>query len=162
MTSPYLLLVEDNPTDEALTCRILRKTHLLNDIVVTRDGAEALDFLFARGKHAARQATDLPQVVLLDLNLPKLSGLEVLREIRDHELTRCLPVVILTSSSEDVDLLAGYQVGANSYVVKPVEFTDFHETIRQLGFYWMVVNHGPLGGLDQRPISDIRTDVSNA
>jgi two-component system response regulator len=148
---PYILLVEDNPTDEALTCRVLRKSRLLNEIVVTRDGAEALDFLFARGRYEGRVVTDLPHVVLLDLNLPKLSGLEVLREIRAHELTRCLPVVILTSSNEDVDLSAGYHHGANSYVVKPVEFSEFYDRVRQLGLYWMLVNHGPRGHSDPSP-----------
>lgn len=136
---PYILLVEDNHTDELLTCRVLRKS-LLNDIVVARDGAEALDFLFARGAYQDRSAADLPNVVLLDLNLPKIGGLDVLREIRANEATRFLPVVILTSSRQEVDLVTGYGNGANSYVVKPVEFTDFSEAVRQLGLYWVLVN----------------------
>jgi CheY-like chemotaxis protein len=139
--NPFILLVEDNHTDEMLTCRVLRKS-LVNDIVVTRDGAEALDFLYARGDFADRSAADLPNVVLLDLNLPKIGGLDVLREIRANEVTRYLPVVILTSSREEVDLITGYDNGANSYVVKPVEFTDFSDAVRHLGLYWVLVNQG--------------------
>jgi CheY-like chemotaxis protein len=139
--SPFILLVEDNHTDEMLTCRVLRKS-LLNEIVVARDGAEALDFLFARGAHQDRQASHLPNVVLLDLNLPKIGGLDVLREIRADDRMRYLPVVILTSSREEVDLIKGYDNGANSYVVKPVEFTAFSDAVRQLGLYWVLVNQG--------------------
>jgi len=139
--TPFIMLVEDNHTDEMLTCRVLRKS-LVNDIVVTRDGAEALDFLFARGDYADRAETDLPNVVLLDLNLPKIGGLDVLRAIRANESTRYLPVVILTSSRQEVDLITGYDNGANSYVVKPVEFKDFSEAVRQLGLYWVLVNQG--------------------
>jgi len=139
--NPFILLVEDNHTDEMLTCRVLRKS-LVNDIVVTRDGAEALDFLFARGDYEQRSKTDLPNVVLLDLNLPKIGGLDVLRAIRANDVTRYLPVVILTSSREEVDLITGYDNGANSYVVKPVEFKDFSDAVRQLGLYWVLVNQG--------------------
>ena len=139
--TPFILLVEDNHTDEMLTCRVLRKS-LLNEIVVARDGAEALDFLFARGDHEDRAAADLPNVVLLDLNLPKIGGLEVLRAIRANDRTRYLPVVILTSSREEIDLITGYDNGANSYVVKPVDFKAFSEAVRQLGLYWVLVNQG--------------------
>ena len=140
MTSLTLLLVEDNPSDEELTLRALRKSGIANDVAVARDGAEALDYLFARGTHADRARAELPQVVLLDLNLPKIGGLDVLRAIRADERTRHLPVVILTSSHEDRDLVAGYASGANSYVVKPVDFTQFSEAVRQLGLYWLVLN----------------------
>ena len=140
MSSFTLLLVEDNPSDEELTLRALRKSGIANDVAVARDGAEALDYLFARGTHADRTRAELPQVVLLDLNLPKIGGLDVLRAIRADERTRHLPVVILTSSHEDRDLVAGYASGANSYVVKPVDFTQFSEAVRQLGLYWLVLN----------------------
>jgi two-component system response regulator len=135
--------VEDNPTDEALTLRALKKHNILNPVVVARDGAEALDYFFARGAHSSRDPTDLPEVVLLDLNLPKVGGLEVLRRIRAEETTKLLPVVILTSSKEDKDLLEGYSLGANSYVVKPVDFMQFSDAIRQLGLYWLVLNQNP-------------------
>ena len=146
MRQVSILLVEDNPNDEELTRRVLERNKLLNVVVVARNGAEALDYLFGRGGYAGRDLTDQPQVVLLDLNLPKLSGLDVLREIRSDERTKLLPVVILTSSHEEVDMLGGYQHGANSYVVKPVEFAQFSEAVRQLGLYWMLVNQGPPGG----------------
>ena len=139
--SPFtLLLVEDNPSDEELTLRALRKSGVANDVAVARDGAEALDYLFARGAHAGRRGAELPHVVLLDLNLPKLGGLDVLKAIRADERTRHLPVVILTSSQEERDLVSGYASGANSYVVKPVDFTQFSEAVRQLGLYWLVLN----------------------
>lgn len=137
-----MLLVEDSPSDEELTLRALRKHNIANRVVVARDGAEALDYLFCQGAHAGRAADELPQVVLLDLNLPKIGGLEVLRKIRADERTRLLPVVILTSSNEEKDLLSGYAGGANSYVVKPVDFTQFAEAVRQLGMYWLVTNQG--------------------
>jgi two-component system, response regulator len=143
MTLPVILLVEDNSSDEELTLRALRKSHISNEVVVVRDGAEALDYLFARGTYADRDPTDLPQVVLLDLNLPKIGGLEVLQRIREDERTRLMPVVILTSSQEDRDLAAGYARGANSYVVKPVDFTQFADAVRQLGLYWLVLNQPP-------------------
>jgi CheY-like chemotaxis protein len=143
MTEHVILLVEDNASDEELTLRALRKSNISNPVVVARDGAAALDYLFARGPHAERDTSDLPQVVLLDLNLPKMGGLDVLRCIRADERTRRLPVVILTSSKEDRDLLDGYQLGANSYIVKPVDFTQFADAVRQLGMYWLVLNERP-------------------
>jgi two-component system, response regulator len=143
MTEQTILLVEDSSSDEELTLRALRKSNVANRVVVTRDGAEALDYLFAQGAFADRDPRDLPQVVLLDLNLPKIGGLEVLRRIRADERTKLLPVVILTSSSEDKDLLVGYGSGANSYVVKPVDFTQFADAVRQLGMFWLVVNQPP-------------------
>lgn len=135
-----ILLVEDNSSDEALTLRAIRRAKIANRIVVVRDGAAALDYLFARGAYADRSDDDEIQVVLLDLNLPKLSGLEVLRAIRGDARTRHLPVVILTSSREDRDVAGGYDGGANSYVVKPVDFHQFAEAVRQLGFYWLLLN----------------------
>lgn len=143
MSDHVILLVEDNSSDEELTLRALKKSNIRNDVVVARDGAEALDYLFARGSHAGRNANELPQVVLLDLNLPKLSGLEVLHAIRADDRTKLLPVVILTSSKEDRDLVGCYEVGANSYIVKPVDFTQFAESVRQLGLYWLVLNQRP-------------------
>jgi two-component system response regulator len=136
-----ILLVEDNPHDETLTLRAFRKNNIRNEIVVARDGAEALDYLHGTGTHAGRDSSRLPQVVLLDLKLPKIDGLEVLRAIRADERTSLLPVVILTSSKEDRDLVEGYRLGANSFVQKPVSFTEFAEAIRQLGLYWLVLNH---------------------
>jgi two-component system response regulator len=134
------MLVEDNPGDEELTLRALQKSNVLNPVVVARDGAEALDYLFVRGKYAGRDATVLPQVVLLDLKLPKVNGLEVLRAIRADPRTRLLPVVILSSSNEDKDLIRSYDLGANSYVRKPVDFAQFLDAARQLGLYWLVLN----------------------
>jgi two-component system response regulator len=138
-----ILLVEDNPDDEALTLRALAKNKIRNDVVVTRDGAEALDFLFGTGSYAGRDLTVMPQVVLLDLKLPKIDGLEVLRRLRLHEHTRLLPVVILTSSIEEQDRFSGYGLGANSYVRKPVDFGEFLEAVRQLGLYWLILNQPP-------------------
>jgi two-component system response regulator len=143
MSKRIILLVEDNPSDEALTLRALQKNNIMNDVVVARDGPEALDYLLAKGKYAGRDATDIPQLVLLDLNLPKLSGLDVLQRIRADERTKLLPVVILTSSMEDKDLVGGYAKGANSYIVKPVDFVQFSEAVRQLGLYWLVLNQQP-------------------
>jgi two-component system, response regulator len=138
-----ILLVEDNPDDEALTLRALKKNNIKNEVVVARDGAEALDYLFGTGKYAGRDTALLPQVVLLDLKLPKIEGLEVLRRVRADERTKLLPVVILTSSNEDQDRIAGYGLGANSYVRKPVDFSQFLEAARQLGLYWLVLNEAP-------------------
>lgn len=138
-----ILIVEDNPDDEALTLRALKKNNILNEVVVARDGAEALDYLFGTGTHAGRDLSEPPQVVLLDLNLPKLSGLDVLRRIRGDERTRLQPVVILTSSAQEQDMIAGYGLGANSYVRKPVDFTQFSEAVRQIGLYWLVINEHP-------------------
>jgi len=137
-----ILLVEDNPDDEALTVRALTKANVANPIEVARDGAEALDFLFCQGRWAGRDPVP-PQVVLLDLKLPKVDGLEVLRRIRKDARTRALPVVILTSSNEERDLAASYEIGANSYVRKPVDFDQFLEAARQLGLYWLVLNVSP-------------------
>jgi two-component system response regulator len=150
MDDKTILLVEDNPNDEALTLRALKKHNISNPVVVVRDGAEALDWLFARGVHAGRDASVQPQLVLLDLNLPKVSGFEVLRAIRDDPRTKRLPVVLLTSSGEERDVAAGYDHGANSYVRKPVEFVEFAEAIRQLGLYWLVLNQAAVPGRKER------------
>jgi two-component system response regulator len=143
MTQKIILLVEDNPNDEELTLRALRKSNICNEVVVAHDGAEALDYLFGEGAYAGRDPMDLPAIVLLDLKLPKVDGIEVLRRIRADERTRLLPVVILTSSNEDEDRLAGYESGANSYVRKPVDFVQFADAVRQLGLYWLVLNESP-------------------
>ncbi len=143
MEEKTILLVEDNPDDEALTVRALKKNNIGNNLVVAHDGAEALDFLFGTGAYASRDIHNLPQIVLLDLNLPKVGGLEVLRRIREAENTRLLPVVILTSSKEEQDLIKGYSLGANSYVRKPVDFNEFVEAVRQLGLYWLILNESP-------------------
>ena len=135
-----ILLVEDNPDDEALTIRALRKNNIGNELAVVRDGAEALEFLFCTGAYAGRDPHDKPQVVLLDLKLPKVDGLEVLRQLRANPGTHLLPVVILTSSKEEQDLIRGYSLGANSYVRKPVDFNEFVDAVRQLGLYWLVLN----------------------
>jgi CheY-like chemotaxis protein len=140
MDNKVILLVEDNPDDEALTLRALKKNHVLNEVVVVRNGLEALDYLFATGAYADRDRRVIPQLILLDLKLPKMDGLEVLRRIRADDRTRLLPVVILTSSDEERDVIAGYKLGANSYVRKPVEFTQFAEAVRQLQLYWLVLN----------------------
>jgi two-component system response regulator len=142
MSEKTILLVEDNPDDEKLTVRALRKNNISNQLVVAHDGAEALDLLFGRGKHAGNPMP-LPEMILLDLNLPKVSGLEVLREIRADPRTRRLAVVILTSSSEERDVCSGYDLGANSYVRKPVDFAEFTEAVRNLGLYWLVLNLAP-------------------
>ena len=138
-----ILLVEDNPDDEVLTLRALRKNKILNQVVVARDGVEALDFLFGRGKYAGRDLSVQPQIILLDLELPKVDGLEVLRRLRRHPGTRLLPVAILTTSNEEQDILASYELGANSYIRKPVDFEQFIEVVRQLGLYWLVLNVPP-------------------
>lgn len=143
MDDKIILLVEDNPDDEALTLRALRKANVRNDVVVARDGVEALDYLFGTGAHAGRDARVMPQVVLLDLKLPRLDGLEVLRRLRADDRTKLLPTVILTSSNEEEDRLAGYELGANSYVRKPVDFSHFAEAVRQLGLYWLLLNQAP-------------------
>jgi len=140
MNNKVILLVEDNPDDEALTVRALKKSNIANEVVVAHDGAEALDYLFGEGAHAVRDVTQMPQVVLLDLNLPKLDGLGVLRRIRADPRTRLLPVVILTSSNEEQDRVNGYGLGANSYVRKPVDFDAFVAAAAQLGLYWLVLN----------------------
>ena len=138
-----ILLVEDNPDDEMLTIRALKKNNILNEVVVARDGVEALNFLFAEGEHADRDISQQPQVILLDLKLPKIDGLDVLKRIRADERTRLLPVVILTTSNEQRDIIASYELGANSYIRKPVDFDQFMEAVRQLGLYWLVLNEMP-------------------
>ncbi len=142
----YILLVEDNPDDIELTLHALRKNNILNEVLVAKDGVEALDLLFAKGKYESRGIYNMPHVILLDLKLPKVDGLEVLRKIRTHELTKLLPVVILTSSSEEQDLVTSYELGANSYIRKPVDFNKFIEAVRQLGLYWLVLNEPPVTG----------------
>jgi two-component system, response regulator len=137
-----ILLVEDNPDDVELTLRAFRKSNIANDMIVARDGVEALDYLFSTGRHAGRPP-DLPQVVLLDLKLPRIDGLQVLQRIRSHPRTRLLPVVILTSSIEEQDLIGGYRMGANSYIRKPVDFQEFVDAVRQLGLYWLLLNQPP-------------------
>jgi two-component system response regulator len=141
-----ILLVEDNLDDEALTLRAFQKNNIRNEVVVAHDGAEAIDYLFGAGLFAGRDLSVMPQVILLDLKLPKLDGLEVLRQLRASPRTKLLPVVILTSSKEEQDLMAGYSLGANSYVRKPVKFDQFVEAVRQLGLYWLVLNESPPNG----------------
>lgn len=143
MHSTTILLVEDNPDDQELTLRALKHNNILNEVVVANDGAEALDYLFGDGSGGGRCACDLPHMILLDLKLPKVDGLEVLRRLRSDERTQLIPTVILTSSKEEQDLIAGYKLGANSYVRKPVDFKQFSEAVRQLGLYWLVVNEAP-------------------
>ncbi len=143
MDEKLILLVEDNPDDQALTLRALRKNNIRNRVVIRQDGVEALDFLFCQGADAGRNPHDMPQVILLDLKLPKIDGLEVLRRIRADERTRLLPVVILTSSKEEQDMINGYGYGANSYVRKPIDFNQFVEAVNQLGLYWLVLNEPP-------------------
>ena len=146
MKEKIILLVEDNPDDEALTIRALEKNNILNKVVVARDGVEALDYLFAEGDYAGRDSADVPEVILLDLKLPKIDGLEVLKRIRADERTKLLPVVILTSSNEERDIISSYDLGANSYIRKPVDFIQFTEAVRQLGLYWLVLNVAPPAG----------------
>jgi two-component system response regulator len=138
-----ILLVEDNPDDEVLTLHALRKHNIGNKIHVARDGAEALDFLFCRNQYADRDPRELPHLILLDIKLPKIDGLEVLRRIREDERTSLVPVVILTSSKEQQDLIQAYRNRANSYMRKPVDFNQFAEAVRQLGLYWLVLNQAP-------------------
>ena len=141
--SGTILLVEDNADDVDLTLRAFERSKMANEVVVVRDGAEALDYLFVTGAHAGRDSTAAPEVVLLDLKLPKVSGLEVLRRLRADERTRRLPVVILTSSSEESDIIRSYDLGANSFVRKPVDFAQFLAAATQLGLYWLVLNQSP-------------------
>jgi len=140
MDESVILLVEDNPDDEALTLRALKKNNIRNEVIIARDGVEAVDYLFGTGAHAGRDLSAMPQVVLLDLKLPKMDGFEVLERIRSSEATKFLPVVILTMSNEDQDRIRGYGLGANSFVRKPVEFDKFIEAVRQLGLYWLILN----------------------
>lgn len=139
-----ILLVEDDPNDVELTLHALTANHIANHVEVARDGAEALEFLLGDGRHADRGACNLPRVVLLDLKLPLVDGIEVLRRVREDPLTRTLPVVVLTSSAEERDIVRSYQLGANSYIVKPVNFAQFNESVRTLGLYWLLLNKPPL------------------
>ncbi len=140
VTDETILLVEDNPDDVELTMRALRKNNIANNVVVARDGAEALDFLFCQGTYSDRNIQDDPRLILLDLKLPKIDGLQVLERLRADERTKLVPVVILTSSKEEQDLISGYKSGANSYVRKPVDFNKFVEAVRQIGLYWLLIN----------------------
>jgi len=143
MNEKIILLVEDNADDEELTLRALKKNNIQNDVVIARDGVEALDYLFGTGAYAGRDTSNVPSVTLLDLKLPKVDGLEVLKRLRADERTKFLPVVILTSSKEEQDLLNGYKFGANSYIRKPVDFAQFMEAVRNLGLYWLLLNESP-------------------
>ena len=140
MDEKIILLVEDNPDDEALTLRALKKNNIRNQVVVAKDGIEALEFLFGTGPHAGRDLGVMPQIVLLDLKLPRVDGFEVLRRLREDHRTKLLPVVILTTSNEEQDRIKGYGLGANSFVRKPVQFDQFIEAVRQLGLYWLILN----------------------
>ena len=143
MANDVILLVEDNPDDEALTLRALRKNNIVSDVVVAHDGVEALDYLFATGGYAGRDTSIMPQLILLDLKLPRLDGLGLLRRLRADDRTKLLPVVVLTSSKEQQDLIDSYSLGANSYIRKPVDFNEFTEAVRHLGVYWLVLNEPP-------------------
>jgi two-component system response regulator len=143
MEEKIILLVEDNPDDVDLTLRAFKQNNIFNKVVVARDGVEALDYLMGTGIHAGREVKDLPVVTLLDLKLPKMDGLEVLKQVRSNEMTRLLPVVILTSSNEENDVISGYKLGANSYIRKPVDFTQFVDAIKSLGLYWLIWNESP-------------------
>ncbi len=143
MNEKIILLVEDNPDDETLTLRALKKNNILNEVVVAHDGVEALDYLFARGSYAGRDTSIMPEVILLDLKMPKVDGLEVLRQVREDARTRLLPIVVLTSSKEERDMIESYSLGANSYIRKPVDFNQFSEAVRNLGLYWLLLNEEP-------------------
>jgi len=143
MINKTILLVEDNPDDVDLTLRALKKNNIKNEVKVVPDGAEALDFLFGTGKYSGRDLTNMPTVILLDLKLPKVDGLEVLRQLRANHLTKLLPVVILTSSKQEQDIVNGYSLGVNSYVRKPVDFNQFAEAVSHLGLYWLLLNEPP-------------------
>jgi two-component system response regulator len=143
MEAKSILLVEDNPDDVDLTLRALKKNNIRNDVIVVNDGVEALDYLFGTGKYSGRDLTIMPAVILLDLKLPKIGGLEVLRILRSKDLTKLLPVVILTSSKEEQDIVKGYSLGVNSYVRKPVDFNQFAEAVSHLGLYWLLINETP-------------------
>jgi len=138
-----ILLVEDNPNDVELAMRALKKNNLANRVFIVKDGAEALDFIFGRGTHQNRRVENVPRVILLDLKLPKVDGIEVLRSIRSDERTKYIPVVVLTSSSEERDIVETYKLGVNSYIVKPVNFEKFIDVVRELGYYWLLLNHRP-------------------
>jgi len=143
MNTKVILLAEDNPDDVQLTLRALRKSKIVNEVIVVRDGVETLDYLFGTGNYAGRDTKILPQVLLLDLKMPRMDGLEVLKRIRNDERTKVLPVVVLTTSSEDKDRVESYKLGANSYIRKPVDFNQFVNAVQQLGLYWLVLNEAP-------------------
>lgn len=143
MKTKIILLVEDSPDDVQLTLRALKKNNIANEVVIAGDGVEALDYLFGAGKYAGRDTRAMPQVILLDLKMPRMDGLEVLHRIRADERTRLLPVVVLTTSSEDRDRIESYKLGANSYIRKPVDFNQFADAVQQLGLYWLVLNEAP-------------------
>lgn len=146
MTEPEgadIVLVEDNPNDAEITIRSLKKHHLANKLIWLKDGVEAIDYLFAKGEYATRDPKNLPRVIFLDLKLPKIDGMEVLEEIRNNEITKKIPVVVLTSSKEEQDVVKTYNLGVNSYIVKPVEFENFAKAIAEVGFYWLVTNTTP-------------------
>jgi len=143
MNTKVILLAEDNPDDVQLTLRALRKSKIVNEVIVVRDGVETLDYLFGTGNYAGRDTNILPQVLLLDLKMPRMDGLEVLKRIRNDERTKVLPVVVLTTSSEDKDRVESYKLGANSYIRKPVDFNQFVNAVQQLGLYWLVLNEAP-------------------
>ena len=149
MGDKSILLVEDNADDEALTLRALKRNNIQNEVVVARDGVEALDYLFATGAYSGRDLKNMPTITLLDLKLPKIDGLEVLRRLRADKRTHLLPVVILTSSKEEQDIITGYSLGANSYIRKPVDFSQFTEAVRELGLYWLVLNEAPPSRIGQ-------------
>lgn len=140
MDKKIILLVEDNPDDVTLTLRAFKKNNILNEVVVAGDGVEALDYLFGTGKYAGKEASILPSIVLLDLKLPKMNGMEVLQRLRADERTKLVPVIILTSSKEEQDIIMGYKLGCNSYIRKPVDFNQFMEAVKQLGMYWLLIN----------------------
>lgn len=140
MNNKTILLVEDNPDDETLTLRAFRKANIVNEVVVARDGAEALDYLFGTGRYAGRDPRDRPAVILLDLKLPKVDGIEVLRRLRADDRTKLTQVVIITTSREEQDVIRGYELGANSYICKPVNFEEFAKVAQQIGLYWLVLN----------------------
>ena len=147
MNNKVILLAEDNPADQKMTVRALRQHNVVNEIIVVRNGVEALDYLFGTGDYAGRDVTQLPSLVLLDIKMPKMDGLEVLRRLRADERTKMLPVVILTSSKEEQDLIDGYRFGCNSYIRKPVDFDQFAHAVQQLKLYWLVLNEPPPGGV---------------
>lgn len=144
MNHKVILLVDDNPDDVELTLRAFKKSNILNEVVVAKDGVEALDYLFGTGKYAGRDTTVMPSLILLDLKMPRLDGFEVLQRLRANERTKLLPVVVLTSSREEQDLIKGYKFGANSYIRKPVDFVEFMNAVKQLGMYWLLINEPPI------------------